>query len=289
MEMKVNEVILPEQITWNYDELKSELAEKVQKYETMVYTEDQVKDAKADVASLRKLKKALNDERIRREKEYMKPFNVFEDQVNEIIGIIDKPVQLIDTQLKDYEEERKAKKKADIEAYWEQTEHPSWVTMTKIFEEVWLNASYSESKIKKEIDTKIDIINTDADTISRLPEFNFEAMEVYKESLDLNKAIQEGQRLSEIQKRKAEAEERARAEEERRKAEAEAKEKELMAKVAEEEAEAIMADMEAESQPEEKTEVRRMTVRFEAELTVEEAMELKEFFQERGITFRAIN
>ena len=66
MEMKVNEVILPEQITWNYDELKAELAEKVQKYETMVYTEDQVKDAKADRANLNKLKKALNDERIRR-------------------------------------------------------------------------------------------------------------------------------------------------------------------------------------------------------------------------------
>ena len=273
MEMKVNELVLPEQITWNYEELKTELAEKVQKYETMVYTEDQVKDAKADVASLRKLKKALNDERIRREKEYMKPFNVFKDQVNEIISIIDKPVQLIDSQLVEYEEERKRKKKADIEAFWNETEHPEWVTMTKVFEDAWLNASYSEAKIKKEIDTKIGLINTDADTISRLPEFSFEAMETYKDTLDLNRAIQEGQRLSEIQKRKAEAE---------------AEEKEKQRKFEEEEAEGVMKDIEADSEPKNSKTIEKMTVRFEAELTVEEAMELKKFFEDRGISFRAI-
>ena len=273
MEMKVNELVLPEQITWNYEELKAELAEKVKTYETMVYTEDQVKDAKADRANLNKLKKALNDERIRREKEYMKPFNVFKDQVNEIIGIIDKPVQLIDSQLVEYEEERKRKKKADIEAFWNETEHPEWVTMTKVFEDAWLNASYSEAKIRKEIDTKIGLINTDADTISRLPEFSFEAMETYKDTLDLNKAIQEGQRLAEIQKRKAEAE---------------AEEKEKQLKFEAEEAEGVMKDIEADSEPKNNKTTEKMTVRFEAELTVEEAMELKEFFEDRGISFRAI-
>ena len=67
MELKVNEVQIPDAISFNYDELKQELAEKVSMYETMVYTEEQIKEAKADKASLNKLKKALNDERIKRE------------------------------------------------------------------------------------------------------------------------------------------------------------------------------------------------------------------------------
>ena len=106
MELRVNEVAIPEKIDFNYEELKAELTSKVSFYETLVYTDDQIKDAKADKANLNKLKRALNDERIRREKEYMQPFNVFKAQINEIIGIIDKPIAVIDEQVKAYDEKR---------------------------------------------------------------------------------------------------------------------------------------------------------------------------------------
>ena len=59
-------------------------------------------------------------------------------------------------------------------------------------------------------------------TISKLPEFKFEAMEVYRKTLDMNQAIQEGQRLADIQKRKLEAE-RMEAERKAREAEEAAK------------------------------------------------------------------
>ena len=70
-ELQIKEFKQPETIQFNYEELKAELAEKVQTYELMVYTEDTMKEAKADRASLNRLKKALNDERIKREKEYL--------------------------------------------------------------------------------------------------------------------------------------------------------------------------------------------------------------------------
>lgn len=275
MEMKVNEVIIPEQITWNYDEIKADLTEKIQKYETLAYTEDQIQEAKKDRANLNKLKAALNDERLRREREYMKPFQVFKDQVNEIREIIDKPIKIIDEQLEGYEEDRKRKKREEIGAYWAQeSTHPDWITLPLIFQDKWLNASYSMTQIKKDIDAKVGQINYDMETLEMLPEYSFEAVEVYKTTLDMNKAIAEGQRLADIQKRKEEAEKA---------------EKELMAKVEEEEAEAIMADMEAEASPApEQKEEKKMMVRFEAELTVDQAKELRAFFQERGIRFWAM-
>ena len=50
MELRVNEVAIPEKIDFNYEELKAELTSKVSFYETLVYTDDQIKDAKADKA-----------------------------------------------------------------------------------------------------------------------------------------------------------------------------------------------------------------------------------------------
>lgn len=40
MELRINEVTTPEQITFNYDELKQELTEKMAFYETLVYTDE---------------------------------------------------------------------------------------------------------------------------------------------------------------------------------------------------------------------------------------------------------
>lgn len=54
MELRVNEVAIPEKIDFNYEELKAELISKVSFYETLVYTDDQIKDAKADKANLNK-------------------------------------------------------------------------------------------------------------------------------------------------------------------------------------------------------------------------------------------
>ena len=65
-------------------------------------------------------------------------------------------------------------------------------------------------------------IGNDIAAVNALPEFSFEALEVYKNTLDVSKAIQEGHRLADIQRRKAEYEAKRKAEEEARK-EAEAK------------------------------------------------------------------
>lgn len=196
MELRVNEVAIPEKISFNYEELKAELTEKVAFYETLVYTDDQVKDAKADRATLNKLKKTLNDERIRREKEYMQPFNEFKAQVNEIIGIIDKPIAVIDKQVKEFEDQKKAKKQKDIEELFAGMGFQSFVTLEKIWDPKWLNASTSMKSIEEQMRSRMYEIGDDVLTLHNLPEFGFEATEVYKQTLDINKAIKEAQRMA---------------------------------------------------------------------------------------------
>ena len=270
MELKVKEYQLPAPIEFNFDELKTEIAEKVKIYENLVYTDDEIKSAKADRANLNKLKKALNDERIRREREYMEPFNEFKARVNEIISIIDKPIALIDNQVKEYEEKCRSDKYAEIEATFDGiASRPTWLTFDDIFDKTWLNASVSMSSIANEINDKLNKIDADVETIRSLPEFSFESLEVYKSTLDINRAISEGRRLSDIQKRK---EEQARLDAERE------------AKAAEAPAVAPTA-----CQPADPVDVwsgeAKTWIGFKALMTVDQALELREFFKSREIIF----
>lgn len=202
MEIEIKEYKLPTEIKFNFEELKQEVIAKCSLYESMVYTEDQIKDAKADKASLNKLKKALNDERLRLEREYMKPFESFKAQVKELCTLIDKPVALIDKQITVAEDKRKADKRVEIGSYFVTLERPEWLKLERIFNEKWLNTTYKMQDITAELDMAVTMINNNVATLNALPEFGFEALEEYKRTLDFNKALLEGQRLADIQKRK---------------------------------------------------------------------------------------
>lgn len=215
MELKIDEIQVPEKISFNFEELKADLLAKCSEYEMMVYTDDQIKTAKSDRATLNRLKKSLNDERIRREKEYLKPFEDFKSKINEIIAIIDKPVAIIDKQVKAYEEEQKVKKTEEIQKIFDAVVYkPEWLLLKAIWNERWLNATFTLGNVEDEIETRITQINKDVSTLSNLPDFGFEATDVYKTTLDVNKALNEGARLAEIQKKKAEAEQAKKEEQE---------------------------------------------------------------------------
>lgn len=284
MELKVNEITIPEAIQFNYEELKQELTEKVGMYETMVYTDDQIKEAKADKANLNKLKKALNDERIRREREYMQPFNDFKQKINEIISIIDKPVAVIDKQVKAFDEKKRQEKMEAIKKLYEESEHPKWLELEQIFSDRWLLAGTSMRQIQDSMEGWFNEIKQSLDTLSNLVDFAFEATEVYKSTLDINKALNEGKRLAEIQKRKEEQERLQKEAEERTKAEAEAKKQAEM--IADETGEAVFNNA-PDIKAQDPVEVAQW-ISFSAKLTVAQAVELREFFERRKIEFKAV-
>lgn len=296
MELKIKEVQLPEKIEFNFEELKQELAEKAHDYETMVYTEDQIKEAKADRAKLNNLKKALNDERIRREKEYMAPFNVFKNQINEVIGIIDKPIGIIDQQVKEYDAKRKAEKEDKIRELFDAKEKPEWLTLEQIFDSKWLNATTTEKKIEGEMDIRLGEIAKNIGILQEL-QFGFEALECYKRNLDMGAAVAEGQRLLDIQKRKEEAE-RIRKEQEEAAKQAElAKAQEPEPEPAEVSCETPEPEQMKTKDPEPpaevkedhiETEVPRKWVGFKAFLSQEEARALGNFLTEHKIVIKRL-
>lgn len=276
MELKINEVKIPQKIEFNFEELKQEITAKVGLYKNMVYTDETIKEAKADKATLNKFVTALEDKRKEVKKECLQPYESFEKQVKELVAIVNEPVKLIDSQVKTYEEKIKSEKKAEIKTYWESTEHPEWLTCKRIFDPKWLNASVSMKKVQEAINERLAEIKTHITTIGMLPDFAFEALETYKNTLDINSAIAEGQRLADIQKRKVEAQERA-------KREAELAEK---AKEEQKKTESIVSYPETAAQYETMTAPKKQWVKFAAYITAQEAGELAAFFKSKNIEFK---
>lgn len=206
MELKIKTPTFPEVIEFNFDELKQEITEKTSAYVGLVYSDDQIKDAKKDVALLRKFTKALSDERIKIKKDCLKPYEEFERKIKELDGIVAKAITNIDSQIKAVEERAKEEKQEAIKAFYNTTQHPEWLPLEALFNSKWLNASTSMKAIEEEITTTLERINSDLDAIAKLPEYNFEALEEYKSTLHLGKAVVKANSLKEQALRKAEYE-----------------------------------------------------------------------------------
>lgn len=207
------------EIKWNNEELKVAIAEKMKEYKGLVFTEETISEGKKDRANLNKLRGAIDDERKRVKKLCMEPCNRFEKEVKEVLALVDEQISAIDIQIKEVEQIKREEKRKAVQELFESIGFQKFVTLEMIWDEKWLNASVALSKVENQMKETMYRIGEEVGTISRLPEFSFEAMEVYKKTLDLTQAIKKGQELADIQKRKEEALARQKVEEERRKAE----------------------------------------------------------------------
>lgn len=282
MELKINSYQLPEAISFNFEELKNELQVKTDQYTKLVYTDDNIKTAKEDRADLNRLKKALNDERLRLQREYMKPFEGFKKQVDEIIGIIDRPVLAIDRQIKEYEAIKQDEKKQKIEELFESLFFPEFVKLDeKIFNPKWLNASVSLKQVEDSLrETKEEIIRN-CQTLATLPSYSHEAVIYYQRTLDVTGALAKVRELTEIEEAKKKmlanmAEYNKAANEYQEKVE----------QAAEQEKPALI-EVERVPAPE-PVELPSMWISFEAYLSNTTAAKLKEFFKKNNIMYRPI-
>ena len=199
------------EIQWNNEELKAEIAEKMQEYTSLAFTEDTIKEAKADRAKLNKLRTAFEDERKRIKKLCMAPYDAFEKQVKELIALIDEPIRLIDGQIKEVEERRKVEKKGEILEFYKSVigSLKGILPFDRVFHQEYLNVSKSMKSIKEEIQALIDRVNSDLDTIEGFgSKHELQIKDVYLKTLNLSVAMQEKVRLEEVERQLAERKQR---------------------------------------------------------------------------------
>lgn len=236
----------------NLDLVELSIWEKVQEYAAVVVTEDSVKDGKRFLADIRKEKKALDDERKAIKTQWMAPYDAFEKRAKQIIALYDEPVKIINDQLTEFEEQRKAMKRQEIEAAYDfvKGDLADWLPLDRIYNPKWENATYSAKKVREDMELIFDQMKVSISTIKSMKsEFEADALRVLKETGSLQNAIAE---INELQKQKERFMEQARQEAERERQEKERAEKEQEEKAAAlQEAEEKKAASETHEKPEE--------------------------------------
>ena len=81
-------------IEWNYEELKTELSQKLEDYKGLVYTEEQMKEAKADRAKLNTLATAIDSKRKEIKKQCLQPYEAFEAQIKDLLAVMNRYLKI---------------------------------------------------------------------------------------------------------------------------------------------------------------------------------------------------
>lgn len=284
-------------IETNSEEIKAALAAKMEEYKGMVFTAESQPEAKKTVASLRKLKKAMNDRRIEIKKTFMVPYTNFEAQVKELDKLIDEPIDFISGQIEEFERRRVEAKKAMIcEIYTGiMAEHGTvmeYLPLDRIYDSRWENSTTTQKAITEAITAHVEHVEKDLDTIRAMEsEFEDKGLAKYKATLELSDAItnmnQYQKQKEEILRRQAEEEQRKAEEEARRAAEEEQRKAALVHE------EPVVPEVVPDVALEEEKAVRSATapegtVRYEVVADPFQIAQLEAAMREYGIEFRRV-
>lgn len=195
-------------IEFNYDDIQKWITEQVEKYQDLTYTDETIKDAKEDRAALNKFKDRIDEARKDVKKRYLEPYNSFEEKVKKLLELIEEPKAKIDEQVKKYEEKKREEKQKHIEDYFAAVigDLSKFLTLEKIFNQKWLNASTTIKSVQTEIDQIIQKVKFDLQTIKELKsEWELTLIDTYLNTLDISAALREKTRLEERKKELEEA------------------------------------------------------------------------------------
>lgn len=165
--LKSAELNLPNEIE-NLEALKAELAPKLEKYNSLVVTEDSIKEAKNDKAQLNKLKTAIEDQRKAIKKQYLEPYNLLEAQCKEVVALIDAPIQAIDRQIKVFDDREKEEKLNKITEFFNNTPHEEWLSIEDVLPSKWANKTEKLDSIKNEIKASCEKFSNDYEQLNKL-------------------------------------------------------------------------------------------------------------------------
>lgn len=157
----------------NFEEIKDYLDARLEVYRNLVYSEDSLKTAKEDKATLNKLKKALDTRRKEIKRIYLEPYNRVEAQIKELMAMIDEPLYAIDGFVKDMEAEEKRQKQEQIRDWYRRVSAPLGELAEKVFDAPgfldpkWLNKSCKAAEWQSALREKIAQTAADISAIQR--------------------------------------------------------------------------------------------------------------------------
>lgn len=177
------------EILWNADEISTEIEKKVGYYKSLVYTDEQIVEAKKDRAKLNKFIAALKAKDREIKDLCLAPYEAFHNRMQQLIAQVQEPADLIDQQVKGFEEEQKVKKRGDIEELFKGKGFQPWVKLERIWDPKWLNKTCSMKQIEDDMNKWMYRIGEDIFLINKQGDGVQAALSEYKRTLDVRSAV----------------------------------------------------------------------------------------------------
>ena len=160
------------------DKLGLLIASNISKYQSLVVTPENVKDAKKIKASLNKLRKALDGKRLEIKKANTKPYLEVETQIKDIEKSINDVVNPISNAVKELDEQEKETRRGWVNKLIQEMASNRDIEPSEVeFNPLWLRKSMSKHAIEKDLDdvmkqviTKHEAIKTNIQLVETLCE-----------------------------------------------------------------------------------------------------------------------
>lgn len=172
-------------ITGNFEEMQAELSNMMTAYAGLEVTEENLPERKKDIATLRKIRVAIEDKRKSAKKDYEKPFKLFEAECKKLTGIIDREIDRINADMDVYDKKRIAEKRKVIDRLYAENigDYADYLPLAIIFRPQWDNKTYTENAIITDIQEAVLTVKTDFQTIDTMcAPWQEECKAVYKVS-----------------------------------------------------------------------------------------------------------
>lgn len=178
-------ITTPAVIDGNFTEVKQGLENMMTAYAEIQVTEDNIPDCKKDVATLRKIKAAIDGKRKEVKREHEKPLKEFEAKCKELTAVIDKEIVRINSALDGYEVKRIAEKAQVIKTLYAESigEFGEYLPLERIWQKNWNNKTCTEREITADIQQMVLKVRQETSVINQTcGEFADDCLAVYKQS-----------------------------------------------------------------------------------------------------------
>jgi len=169
----------PAVIVWGKEKATLEAKEIMKKYVGLEFTEEQLPDAKKEIASLRKVSKEINKQALDIDNELTENVKIFRDEVKVVKAIVDEGITFIDKQVKTFEAKVNDAKKLEIQALEEYIAVKDYYA----FDEKWMKKSFTIKLIIQELEDIKFSLDGNLKTITMLASSHNMQIDVYIERL----------------------------------------------------------------------------------------------------------
>ena len=211
-------------ITANFQEMAVALKEFTEPYEHIVYTEQEIPDAKKALAKLRSVKKHINDNKILVKRIAGEPLAKFEEECKSLMAICDKSIANIDNQVKESEriwlDNRKELLKEYFKALCKSMVSPEYVSFEATLHPKWENKGTTMNDCRAYMESATEKVDTEVKAIRNLhSEWETSLLNEYQKTHDLLSALGLHERLTQTAQQEAERRRKQQEEYERQQAE----------------------------------------------------------------------